>query len=327
VLLQSKSIKYFVGVAFAFALFIFTSFVTGTLGGWFDVLRVNRAYAEQVSLGPFRGVPRALSELAQSDSAVLFVAGLLTLTVLAISNPRLLHKMIHLPANQIVLSAAAGLFMSISLQGSSGYQNSPLVAMIIVLLCVNTALVLREYGPTEGHHSKLSRRVVLSTLVLSVVFLVPSNLNASITNPIGLAQRASHSWNQARDLPPVDQYLNNLSEGSTVALFISSNSRMYFTAANNLELVCRFHFLYPVDVKLFRIEHTNCLKASPDFVVWEDSRIYGEWLGFAQFWDTQREIVSSRYTLCRKFDSIEIYARARQKCIVSGTQGQRGSDS
>jgi hypothetical protein len=274
---------------------------------------VNIAYSQGANHSLIGGVSNFVISLETNPIVVASFFVIILGLILHFLSARRIQSLLYFRVLFLSFMAFLGTFAAISLQGSWESHNQPLAGLAVATagftLCSLSAVSGKGYS--DVRISGLLFSVCL--VYVSALVLLPSSPEDS-RNFRGFASSISGAWKSAGTPTPLDSFLMKVPAGSSAALFITSNPRFDFLSAENIQLICRFHFQWPGFLNVFRDEHVSCLDQRPAVVLWEDSRIYGDWYGYREYWEAQRERVYREYLVCHTVENLLVFVLEAKSC-------------
>jgi hypothetical protein len=308
-----STLRILFGVSVGFFAILLLSWISGVFKGWLDVIRVNIAYSQGANHSLIGGVSNFVISLGTNPIVIASFFVLILGLILHFFYVRRIKSLVYFKVLFLSFMAFLGTFAAISLQGSWESHNQPLAGLALATagftFCSLSAVSGKGYSDFR-----------ISGLLFSVSLVYVSALVFLPSNPVdsrsfrGFASSISGAWKSAGTPTPLDSFLMELPAGSSAALFITSNPRFDFLSAKNLHLICRFHFQWPGFLNTFRDEHIRCLDQRPAVVLWEDSRIYGDWYGYREYWEAQRERVYREYLVCHTVENLVVFVLEAKSC-------------
>jgi hypothetical protein len=304
-----------VGLGVGFTSMVTLAALVGSLRGWLEVFETNRAYQESTGIGIFdyAGLVVLIDAIFSNSmfAISLIISVLSVLCLLLFQRGRTVLR-----RNRENLSLLAVAFLGTAwaskLQNAAGFHSQVAfsVLLLTLALCLSmTLLVISEGFVTVG------TSVVMLCAVALAVFAYSNSWLFSYTPGVLIEK-----WRDLERQSSEERYLSSFPTFSSVSISLTSGPRFYYSDAKDTPLSCRFHLSHPLYLHTHRQEIESCWAGAADVVVWEDTKVYGEWFGYATFWDSQRAKLFRDYRICAQFEpsKIIIFARPQIPCPALG---------
>jgi hypothetical protein len=288
------------GLLLALVMVVGLSIATGTLQGWFEVLKTNRAYqgltGMRLNIFDTHGFALLGSALSSNPLFAIVIFLLVPCTFflfLSAHGRKLLYA--YSPALAVLIVALFGTAWAVKLQNPLGHHSQPFLGLLFMVLAFVLAATWCVLGASFLKEAKVIAPVY-TLAVLGIVLMISGT-------PGDVLSKAQANWTNITETSDLDAYLSLFDSGKSIDLVFTSSPKFFFTSAGRLDLKCRFHGSHPIGLFTHFEEVKSCAENPAEIVVWQDRRVYGEWLGYAEFWTTQRAHLFESHRSCMDFSS------------------------